>query len=321
MADATKRVSADSAGICTRGGRKSGWAYYYQEEKVKRSFSKDPDFVEGLFDLLDMVFPGLRRAAQHARELGASWESVSTPFLHVEQGKVISHVGVIELSLVLAGQTVKVGSVHAVATHPDYRRRGYYRGLMQEVIHDCTNRYDTMILTTENPEYYEPFGFRNVREHRFKVHCDSPGGADGLRLIDTRETADIALLHRLLKTREPVSQVVGVVNELAVFCFNEGRRPLLYAEDLDTLICMELEEGTLRLFDLLGPSVPPLAALLERIPQRVNQVDVFFATDRLGVEAQATPHVMDHDGPSYLMVRGPFAAERLAFTLPRSART
>lgn len=288
---------------------------------MKCSFSDEPGFREGLFDLLDTVFPGLRQAAENARALGAAWESVSTPYICVEDGQVVSHVGVIGLSLVLLGQIVTVGSIHAVATHPHYRRRGYYRRLMEEVLQDCSNRYETLLLTTENPEYYEPFGFRFVREHCFTARYHSLGGVGGLRLINRQDAGDIALLQQLLKTREPVSQVVGVVNETAVFCFNEGRRPLHYAEDLNVIICMEIEGTRLKLFDLVGPNLPPPAELLDRIPQRIEEVAVFFAADRLGVEAEATPHVLDHDGPSYLMVRGPFAAEGMAFTLPRPART
>jgi GNAT superfamily N-acetyltransferase len=292
-----------------------------QAKPMKRSFSDDPGFSDKLFDLLDMVFPGVRRAAQNAPALGASWESVSTPYVCIEGDRVVSHVGIIELSLVLSGRVVTVGSVHAVATHPDYRRRGYYRRLMEHVLQDNANRYETLILTTENPEYYEDFGFRVVEEHCFTVECHSAGGVDGLRLMNTRDAGDIALLQRILGTREPVSQVVGVVDEKAVFCFNEGSRPLCYASDLDVIVCLETDGTRLKLFDVVGANVPPLSALLERIPQRVEEVVVFFAPDRLEVDTEAAPHVLDHDGPSYLMVRGPFAAEEQAFTLPRSART
>ncbi len=288
---------------------------------MKRSFSDDPALSDDLFDLLDTVFPGLRQTAENARALGAPWESVSTPFLFVDDGRLVSHVGVIELPLVLLGRSVTVGSIHAVATHPHYRRRGYYRRLMEQVLEDCEKRYETLILTTENPEYYEPFGFRVVREHFFTARCRAHDPFDGLRLINTKNDGDIALLHQLLKMREPVSHVVGVVNETAVFCFNEGSHPLYYAEDLDVILCMEQEGKKLKLFDLVGPNLPPLASLLERIPQHVEEAVIYFAPDRLAVEAKATPYVLNHNGPSHLMVRGPFIAEGHAFTLPRPART
>ncbi|MBN1911621.1 MAG: GNAT family N-acetyltransferase [Pirellulales bacterium] len=143
---------------------------------MKRSFADDLDLMETLLVLLDLVFPGLRRNAQNVRTFGTSWESVSTPFVHSEQGRAVSHVGVIELSLVLLGRTVKVGSIHAVATHPEFRRRGHYRRTMEEALHHCSDRYETQILTTAHPEYFEPFGFRAVEEHCYVFECDSPGG-------------------------------------------------------------------------------------------------------------------------------------------------
>jgi hypothetical protein len=234
---------------------------------------------------------------------------------------VVSHVGVIELSLVVMGQPLTVGSIHGVATHPDHRRRGYYAGLMNEVLDYCSRRYETLILTTEHPEYFEPFGFRVIQESEFRIRCGRQGASGRVRRLETRDERDIALLHRLLETREPVSEVVGVVREKAVFCFNEGWRPLHYVEDLDVVLCIELEGARLKLFDIAGPRIPTLASLLEKLPEPVDEVVICFAGDRVAPEAIPAAAVLDHDGPSYLMVNGPFGAEGRAFTLPRSART
>jgi predicted N-acetyltransferase YhbS len=299
---------------------------------MRGSFADDPALFSRIFDLLDAVFPGIRGTAENVRRLGTSWESVSTPFVHFEGGRAVAHVGVIELRLVLLGQTVPVGSIHAVATHPLARRRGLYRRVMEEALAHCSGRYGTLVLTTEHPEYFEPFGFRHVREHYFACppaprlsmsHRPPPRAGDGggLRLLDTAQANDVELLHRLLATREPVSEVVGVVDERAVFCFNEGRRPLRYAPDLDVIVCMERHGTRLTLYDVVGPRIPALDLLLERVPEPISEVELCFGADRLAPSAEAIPYLLDHDGPSYLMVRGPFAPEGKPFTLPRSART
>jgi GNAT superfamily N-acetyltransferase len=288
---------------------------------MRVSFVADPTLSPRIFTLLDVVFPGVPQVAQHARALGASWESVSTPFVCLDRDRVISHVGVIEIPLVLQGRLVRVGSIHAVATHPDFRRRGCYGRLMREILHYCGPRYETLILTTEHPEYFGPFGFRHVREQLFTVKPRGVGGGDGTRQMNMQDAKDIALLHRLLETREPVSHVVGVVKEKAVFCFNEGSRPLHYVPDLDVVVCLETEGTRLRLFDIVGPRIPSLAALLGQMSQPIEGVEICFGADRLAAGAEVTPYIFDHDGPSYLMVRGPFAPENSPFTLPRSART
>ena len=288
---------------------------------MKGSFSEDPCLAEALFDLLDSVFPGLRESAARIRALGVRWESVSIPFVRLEGGRVVSHVGLIELPLVLLGKEVPVGSIHAVATAPECRRRGHYRGLIEEALSYCAGRYETVILTTGHPDYFEPFGFRYIREHLASVRFNWTGGGAGLRLINPDDEADINLLNRLLESRAPVSRVVGVVKEKAVFCFGEGHHPLHYAKDLDAIVCLEIEGKRLKLFDVVAPRLPTLRALLEKIPQPIEEVAMHFAADRFVSDADVTPYLLDHDGPSYLMVRGPFAAEGQPFTLPRSART
>jgi hypothetical protein len=108
------------------------------------------------------------------------------------------------------------------------------------------------------------------------------------------------------------------VNEKAVFCVNEGRNPLYYAPDLDVIICMEIKDTQLQLFDVVGTRICTLASILERIEQRIQEVAIYFSPDRLNAHVQALSHILD--GDSLLMVRGNFAAENEKFMLPRSAR-
>jgi len=288
---------------------------------MRFSYANDPVLSGKVFDLLETAFPGLRRAVAEARQVGCIWEDVSTPFVHFEGERALSHVGLIDLPLRIAGRNVNVGSVHAVATHPDYRRRGLFRNLMEELFRYCEGRYETLILSTENPEYYEPFGFRRLQEHFFTVRGVSSGGADDLRLLDPRRAPDMEILNRLLARRTPVSEVVGVRGERTVFLFNEGNRPIHYAEDLDVVLCMEREGANLGLFDVVGETIPELPSLLARVPEPVETVTLHFAPDRIAAAAEPTPYVVNHYGPSYLMVRGPFEVEGEPFTLPRSART
>lgn len=286
----------------------------------KRSFSENPTLSAQLFNLLETAFPGIgiSRAAETGRMLGASWEDASTPFIRFYNDIAVTHVGVLEIPMQIMGQTVTVGGIHAVCTHPEFRRRGYYREVMTEVLDYCASRYDTLILTTAQPEFYQPFGFRVVKEHIFSTKSDSRGWSNGFRLLNTSDPHDLKLLHRLLETREPVSNIVGVLHEKAVFFVNEGTKPLHYAEDLDVIVSMEIENTQLKLFDVVGTRICNLTAILSRIPQRIEEVITYFSCDRLGGDFQAFSHVFE--GDSLLMVRGLFAAEEKQFMLPRSAR-
>ncbi|MBD2776207.1 GNAT family N-acetyltransferase [Iningainema tapete] len=290
-----------------------------KQYSLMRSFS-EPGLSSRLFNLLEIVFAeiGITGAAECARRLGAAWEEASTPFMRFQDGMLVSHVGVVEIPLQLMGERVTVAGVHAVCTHPDFRRRGYYREVMTQVLDYCDERYKAQLLTTSQPELYEPFGFRVVKEHIFTTSCDSKGGGNGFRLLDFTDALDVRKLHRLLETRESVSDILGVLNEKAVFCVNEGRNPLYYAPDLDVMVVMEVEDSKLKLFDLVGTKICTLKDILARIPQPIIEVEIYFCGDRLDVDAQALPHILD--GDSLLMVRGEFVPFGQKFMLPRSTR-
>jgi len=108
--------------------------------RFKRSFSEDPTLSQRFFHLLETVFPGVSRTVETARMLGAPWEAASTPFICFHDDVAIAHVGVLEIPMQLMRQTVTVGGIHAVCTHPEFRRRGYYCEVMEEVLDYCANR-------------------------------------------------------------------------------------------------------------------------------------------------------------------------------------
>ncbi|MEH2044910.1 GNAT family N-acetyltransferase [Nostoc sp.] len=286
--------------------------------RFKQSFSDDPSLSDQLFDLMEVTFPGLSSLAECARKLGASWETASTPFIRFHDDIAITHVGVLEIPMQIMGQKLTVGGIHGVATRAEFRRRGYYREVMEEVLGYCDRLYETLVLTTPQPEFYLPFGFRVVEEHIFKVKCNFTGSTDSFRTLDFTDTKDYTLLHRLLETRAPVSNIVGVVNEKPVFCVNEGSRPLYYAEDLDLIACMEIEDNRLHLFDLVTTQICPLKNIISKITQPIEEVVIYFSPELLDVkDVQAFTHTFDE---TVLMVRGKFAAESEKFMLPRSAR-
>jgi ribosomal protein S18 acetylase RimI-like enzyme len=292
-----------------------------QTYKFKRSFAEDNTLSPRLFNLLESVFPelGLNRLAEQARKLGGVWEDVSTPFVRIDDdGNLITHVGVLEIPMRIMGENVIVGGIHAVCTHPEYRRRGYYREVMTEIMDYCDKHYKTLLLTTAQPGLYQPFGFRVVPEHSFHGKCNSPGGINGVRSLDITNSDDVKLIHRLLETRIPISKIVGVFNQKALFLVNECTKPLYYFPKLDALACLEIQNNQLKLFDLVTQRNFPLQALLSQIPQAIEEISIYFSPDCLQVDTQAIAETFE--GDSLLMVRGDFPAEKQQFTLPRSAR-
>jgi hypothetical protein len=145
----------------------------------------------------------------------------------------------------------------------------------------------------------------------------TPAGP-GLRRLELDEQDDLDLLHKLLDQRAPVSRRLGVVRERGVFVFNQANKPLWYVEGLDAVLCVQLTDATLRVYDLVATETPPLQKVIDCIASPFTRVEVYFTPDCLDASLSPEPHVVDGDG--WLMARGEFAGWQGDLMLPCSAR-
>jgi ribosomal protein S18 acetylase RimI-like enzyme len=283
--------------------------------------------------LLGRVWPRVPGAAARAGALGFPWAAASTAFVRREGERVVGHVGVIELPLVLAGRPVRVGSIHAVCTDPERRGRGLGAALMDDALGACEQRYETLVLTTEIPDFYVRFGFRSVREHAFARALPTasrrlpPGSRP---LAETPD--DVGLLRRLLAVRAPVSERLGSLEAGTVFVvallltWGDLSR-VHYHPALDVVTVHEVRDRTLVLYDVVGASVPALETLVAAIGADADRIVTFFSPDRLGSGFDALPwdtaRAASHGDAWFagLMVRGPLPSEGETLMLPPLSRT
>ena len=123
----------------------------------------------------------------------------------IEDGKVVSHAALWERELVVEDARLKVGEIVVVATHSDYRLRGYAAKLMgdlQTTMHD--ENYDMGILWTGVPDFYRKLGWERVTPRGWIVEMagvQTPTvEADVSRYDEARHLDGIIALHE----REPV---------------------------------------------------------------------------------------------------------------------
>lgn len=287
----------------------------------QRSYADDTDLLGRVFALLDLSFPGLSSHARGLERFGLHWDQVSTPFVLSHDDRVLTHVGVLEMPMIVDGREVLVGGIHAACTHPNHRRRGYFRSVIEAALAWCDTRYATQMLIAGEPEIYEPFGFRVVQECRFvslEHRTPKTPTTRKLRQLDLDKPDDLSLLHRLLDERSPVSRRLGVVRERDVFLFCQATRPMWYAEDLDAILCVQADESTLRVHDIVATRVPSLWQLIDCMASSFQRVEVYFVPDQLDAHLTPEPHVVD--GDSLLMARGERSGLHGELMLPRTAR-
>jgi predicted N-acetyltransferase YhbS len=281
-------------------------------------------FDASVAGLLDHAWPGMSRRIAQATARGFRWQDISTAFVAFAGNAPIAHVGVIEIPLVIDGCHKSAAGIHAVCTHPDHRGRGHCRALLEEALAHCDAHHDIALLYTGHVGLYEKFGFWRTREHCFRaaVHPRTSPADRAAVALPEGDPATLEVVRRLLACRTPISEQLGVVEASILWGINavlqsggEIRR-LHYLPDLDVITVHEIDGWTLRLYDVIGRRIPPLAELLERIATPVDTVIAFFTPDRL--EAPFTPEPIPAPYGD-LMIRGTLGA-RTPFMFPALAR-
>jgi hypothetical protein len=265
----------------------------------------DPRQRAQLWSLLEATWPGIPAlfdlAGGHGWPLGA----VSTPFVARDSERIVSHVGVLELPVVLAGQPRVIAGIHGVCTLPELRRRGHFRSAMEAAMVHLRARYDAAKLCTDKPWAYEPFGFRRVDQCRFVLHRQGPGGPGSRPVAE----ADLPWMKRLLAQRAPQSLrfaardpgwLVGIDGVL-----HGGGLGLFHRlESLDVMVAWKPGGRSLHLLQVVARELPPLEDILACSPWSYDEVVLWMAPDLLAPTAEPIPYPPDE----ILMVWGDWPA-------------
>jgi GNAT superfamily N-acetyltransferase len=159
-------------------------------------YPNEPGARAETLELLGRMWTKLPGAVVRARGWGVDWCEVSTPFVQHEAGRIVAHVGVLEIPVVLDGQQRTVAGIHAVCTHPDHRRRGHMRAAMERALAWVDARYQTALLWANDPGIYGRFGFVAREESMFVGPVR--GGPVRARALSLEQPGDVALLREHL---------------------------------------------------------------------------------------------------------------------------
>jgi GNAT superfamily N-acetyltransferase len=274
------------------------------------AYPSDPSFRAEVVRLFGAVWPSIPEGIALARRWGADWYESSTPFVELEGARAVSHAGVVPVVLSAGGRSYAVAGIHAVCTVPDRRGRGLMRRVMERALVFADERYETAVLWTEEPALYGRFGFQVRAERRF-ITALEPGArrAGGERALDLAREEDLALLRGALVARTPVSGLCAAHDpgghfliDLAIQRAIDPLAPSLdHIADLGCIAVHRRSGAAWVLEDVIGPEVPPFAALAERLAGDASDAEVLFTPDRL-----AAPSLRAAPRPSgtVLMVRG-----------------
>jgi GNAT superfamily N-acetyltransferase len=273
-------------------------------------YPDDPALRVETLDLLGRIWTRLPSAVVRARGWGVDWFEVSTPFLEREHGRVVAHVGVLEIPVVLAGEAMTVAGIHAVCSHPEHRRRGHMRAAMERALAWADARHETAVLWANDPSIYGRFGFVARQESMF-VGPVRGGPAREVRTLQLDQPADVAFLHERLADRES-----GWLALLDLALWTPGPS-VAYLPELDCIVVYAVRERFLDLYDVIARDVPPLADIAACLGERIDTAVVYFSPDSLAAPALVPEPTVLIDT---LMVRGRWPVEDRVFAFSPLSR-
>lgn len=111
-------------------------------------------------------------------------ENLSNCRVIAEDGQIVSHVGVSIRDASILGCALRVASIGAVCTHPDYRGKGHASLLMEDARTLALGEGAVLMLISGGRGLYHRLGYVNVGEfHRFRAAADRlPALPSGLHL-------------------------------------------------------------------------------------------------------------------------------------------
>jgi len=213
------------------------------------------------------------------------WNDNYIPYSFVDAGKVISNASFNKMSVIINGETYKAIQVGTVMTDENYRNQGLAKQLMQHIMKEYENSCDFIYLFANETvlDFYPKFGFTRLDESEFSVDLakSSIQMKTEAKVKQLTIENDLALLEKFAKNRHVNSRVLDVEqNEsLLLFYFTlVFHEAMFYIEDLETIVLMEQEEDTVRIFDIISLQAPNVEAVLASIVKQTTKTVVFSFT-------------------------------------------
>jgi GNAT superfamily N-acetyltransferase len=261
--------------------------------KLIKDYKNIPEYRLGLNALAGKVF-GIEFEKWY--QLGF-WNDCYVCYSFVAGARVVANVSASQLDLLWKGERYRAVQIGAVMTDPDYRNRGLAAQLMNAVLEEYESNCEMVYLFANVTalEFYPKFGFTPAPESRFTGEIgETSYGCEAVRKLDLANGADLELLRRLIRERQPFSGVLDVdrvAGILAWHCLYRFAEHLYYFAGLNLLALCRVEGDALHLYDLIGSDKPELLQpiLKSLAPDGIRKAVFHFTPDFQDIQPQCHP--------------------------------
>ena len=270
--------------------------------RFRQDYFSDPAGWAALVSLLDDTF-GID--IDPLRKLGGA-DPTSMPFgWFTEEGVLVANLSAFAMPFVLNGRLINAAALQSGAVRPPWRGRGLYRDVTHKALDWCEAQgFEAVILYTDKPALYEPYGFRSLPLHKYAGPAPVPAASTASRPLQPRDADDLALLQDRLNNRTPVSETLAVAGSPAMFLINTQFDPAIrlnYLEKSKAVVAWKMPvSGHFVLLDVVASEIPSLAAILAGLNVQAATVETLFRPDRFGWSGEA----LAYESGTRLMLRG-----------------
>ncbi|MCT6924811.1 GNAT family N-acetyltransferase [Metasolibacillus sp.] len=212
------------------------------------------------------------------------WNEQYVPYSFIDNGKVIANASINKMTVVIDGEKYSAIQIGTVMTDESYRSQGLSRKLMQHVMDEYEAQCDFMFLFANETvlDFYPKFGFTRIDESEFSLDLEkNPIEVRDTKLKQLTIENDSALLEKFAQNRFINSNMLDVENNanLLMFYFTiPFKEAIFYIEDLETIVLMEEEEGTLHIFDIIALDAPNMEAILASVVKVTTKKVICYFT-------------------------------------------
>lgn len=268
----------------------------------RQDYFEDPAGWRAISDLLMDVFgvdiSPLDRLGGHDRS------NMPSAFFDAD-GRCVANFSAFAMPVMIGGQRVNAAAWQSGAVREEFRGRGLFRELIRITLQRCEAAgFEAIVLYTDKPGLYEPYGFRAFREQSFAGPTPLAGGkVSATRRLSVENPDDLALLRQALAKRTPVSHRIAVCDQSLMFLLNawlvEDVR-LTWLEEARAVIAWRKgETGDFELLDIVAADIPLLADITASLGVTAPRSIVHFPRDLLDWQGEA----MEPEGDLVFMMR------------------
>ncbi len=199
-----------------------------------------------------------------------------TPYSYVTDNQVIANISANRFYLMVDGVPKTAIQLGTVMTHPDFRKQGLSRLLMEHVLNQYVEKKDIIFLFANQSvlDFYPKFGFKRYDETIFEIDASKiEANPWAIHLLDPNSRQDAFTLTNTAKMRKPISKTLGVYNDKwPLYCYmKQPSWERYYLVDEGAVVLGKREDDVLNIYDIISRGEVHLDNILEKIVSKEDK--------------------------------------------------